>query len=562
MANPNQNNRTLCLVISAILLFLNTTGKSESEIDSIVHIFQQASESRDFNQCKQPDTSFAVRIETQDGCAFPGDSFQIVVSMKSPEYEIWGFNFLISYDSSLLIPMSVIPNPDYFSDSGCAWEYFNYRINIGSPFNCGPAGCPGGLIRVVGLADPNSAIHPSCWYVRQYSDLFHLKFFVKNTGNYVFDKSPLRFFWANCTDNTILFKNEYDIYDVQNILLATGGRVFEGMNELPQIDSFPTFGVPADSCFSDPNSGLHYTNRRIIDFHNGSIQLVTTCPDGIDDRGDVNLNGVSYEWADAILFAKYFLHGLEVFTINTAGQMHATDANKDGEPLMLDDFVQLVRVATGDLPKDWIFDSSLNGVNTIQHNQQERFVEYRAEQCANIIWLKFEGSIEPIVSTFNGLILHNFDGAYTYVLALSLHGYEPVSVRLFNYNGIGEIIEAQAATFEGFDIPLTIPDFATDIKDDFPQLPVNFQLHQNYPNPFNNRTVINFDLPRAENVKFQIINLLGQTVYRLEKRYSAGSHSIPWDGTDKQGQTVTSGVYYYRLTAGDFVESKKMMLLK
>ncbi|MGH9877687.1 MAG: T9SS type A sorting domain-containing protein, partial [Nitrososphaerales archaeon] len=133
---------------------------------------------------------------------------------------------------------------------------------------------------------------------------------------------------------------------------------------------------------------------------------------------------------------------------------------------------------------------------------------------------------------------------------------------LISFIGAGQLIQVEAATNRGFKIVTRI-DIASDIADNKPEnLPGDFILHQNFPNPFNNRTMINFDLPLASDVKFEILNLLGQTVYRMEKRYSAGSYSIGWDGIDNAGRTVGSGVYYYRIVAGEFVESKKMILLK
>jgi len=133
---------------------------------------------------------------------------------------------------------------------------------------------------------------------------------------------------------------------------------------------------------------------------------------------------------------------------------------------------------------------------------------------------------------------------------------------LFSYTGEGEIVEAQAATLEGVEITLRIDDVVTSIEDPHDILPSVFALHQNYPNPFNIETTIKFDLPGASEVSFEIINILGQVVYDVSSHYSAGSHTIYWDGSSNLGQTVGSGVYYYRITAGDFVSSKKMILLK
>jgi hypothetical protein len=94
-------------------------------------------------------------------------------------------------------------------------------------------------------------------------------------------------------------------------------------------------------------------------------------------------------------------------------------------------------------------------------------------------------------------------------------------------------------------------------------LPTEFALEQNYPNPFNPETEIRFALPRAEHVVLKIFNILGSEVRTLvDKQYEAGYHNVRWDGKDKQGNPVASGVYLYQLRAGSFSQVRKMSLLR
>ena len=94
-------------------------------------------------------------------------------------------------------------------------------------------------------------------------------------------------------------------------------------------------------------------------------------------------------------------------------------------------------------------------------------------------------------------------------------------------------------------------------------LPTEFNLAQNYPNPFNPTTEISLDLPVAGHVSLMVFNVLGQQVRTLvDNEMPAGSHLVSWDGTSSSGNAVSSGVYFYRLETGSFVETKKMMLLK
>jgi hypothetical protein len=94
--------------------------------------------------------------------------------------------------------------------------------------------------------------------------------------------------------------------------------------------------------------------------------------------------------------------------------------------------------------------------------------------------------------------------------------------------------------------------------------PVNsFALHQNYPNPFNPATRIDFDLPGAGMVSLRIYNVRGEAVRTLlDRRMTAGRKSLTWDGTDTAGSDVASGVYFYRIRAGEFIRTRKMVLLR
>jgi bacillolysin len=94
-------------------------------------------------------------------------------------------------------------------------------------------------------------------------------------------------------------------------------------------------------------------------------------------------------------------------------------------------------------------------------------------------------------------------------------------------------------------------------------LPSAFALDQNYPNPFNNSTLITYSIPRPLPVRFEVLNILGQVVTSKELGLKQpGVYSQSWDGVDGSGKTVPSGVYFYRVRAGDFVQTKKMVLLK
>ncbi|MFQ5869812.1 MAG: T9SS type A sorting domain-containing protein, partial [Candidatus Zixiibacteriota bacterium] len=94
--------------------------------------------------------------------------------------------------------------------------------------------------------------------------------------------------------------------------------------------------------------------------------------------------------------------------------------------------------------------------------------------------------------------------------------------------------------------------------DDLVGLPTEFALLSNYPNPFNASTVIEYQLPVTTDVKLEVYNLIGEKVVTLVNgAEEAGYKSVIWDAS-----SVSSGLYFYRLTCGDFSEAKMMMLVK
>ena len=93
--------------------------------------------------------------------------------------------------------------------------------------------------------------------------------------------------------------------------------------------------------------------------------------------------------------------------------------------------------------------------------------------------------------------------------------------------------------------------------------PTQFELRQNYPNPFNPTTTISFDLPEDANVMVDIFDVAGRKIRTLiNEPKEAGTHQVMWDGQDDHGNSVASGVYVYRIQAGDFVQSKKLLFMK
>jgi hypothetical protein len=93
--------------------------------------------------------------------------------------------------------------------------------------------------------------------------------------------------------------------------------------------------------------------------------------------------------------------------------------------------------------------------------------------------------------------------------------------------------------------------------------PMAPRLIRSYPNPFNAATTIEFELSDQQSVSLRVYNLLGQEVQVLaDREFEPGRHSLTWDGRDRQGNAVASGVYLYRFISGTVSETRKMILLK
>ena len=109
--------------------------------------------------------------------------------------------------------------------------------------------------------------------------------------------------------------------------------------------------------------------------------------------------------------------------------------------------------------------------------------------------------------------------------------------------------------------------FSVDLSEllgtDDNQIPGVFALHNNYPNPFNPVTNITYDIPEVSEVKLEIYNVTGQHIRTLVNgAHEPGRYRIVWNATNEFGRPLASGMYFYRISAGDFISVKKLLLMK
>ncbi len=502
------------------------------------------------------DCEVCVRAYIDGGVCTPVGLRKIVAINLETNDAVAGFDILISYDASALSFMNATKAGSVIE----AYEYFTYNLNNGA---CG-GNCPSGIVRLVGIADINngSAHPPDSVYTPQ-GPIAYIEFQVANDQNLGSQFLPINFVWYDCGDNTFsnpsgtLLYTDLRIFNAENIL------IWDEDDDVAYPSGSRPFGIGApDECMTGTDKGQPY---RCVEFYNGGICI--TPPEELDDRGDINLDGLAYTIADAVLFTRYFIYGFSAFTINIAGQTAATDVNADGITLSVSDLVYLIRVVVGDadpIPKPVPTAGDLQVSTTIESGHMDIITD--APETIGAAYFVYD--LDPG--------LHIDDARLTEASAGMDIDYsvENNQLKLLVYNiGTGRIEPGHNCILE---LPCTGQGSARLVKTEAADyigrpykvlngsetLPTGYSLNQNYPNPFNPSTNISFALPQPSDWTLNIYNIRGELVRRFTGSDGAGDVLIVWDGVSNRGEQVASGVYLYRLEAGSFVETRKMMLLK
>jgi len=160
------------------------------------------------------------------------------------------------------------------------------------------------------------------------------------------------------------------------------------------------------------------------------------------------------------------------------------------------------------------------------------------------------------------VLLNNGDGTYLPQSVYPVGGY-PHSVCAADLDGDGDVDLATANSYSD-DVSVLLnklPDGILEPADG--NVPAEFVLSQNYPNPFNLGTTIRFTLPEPADVRISVYDILGRKVRQVASGYySAGTHAVQFDGKDTHDAPLSSGIYFYRVKAGDEIQSRRMVLLK
>lgn len=448
----------------------------------------------------------------------PGDIVSLPVLMENPE-PVGGFYLYIEFDPTALYFKGV----ERGSGLPEGFEYFTYR-----QLPCPMCGCCKYKLQVLGLYDLKDTHQGIPIPPRDYQDtLFKIIFKVANDNNLRGFKIPIRWEWdpETCTENT---KSD-----------PSGNILYVSMDT--------TQFNPID-CPTQPGSQVIPS----IYFIDGGIQVATI---GEKEIGDINLNGIPFDPGDVTLFSSYFIYGTGVFVIDLPLQIASTDINRDGFTLTLSDFIYMLRVILHDVsqPKP----APAEEVVTITAKRQNSHLTVSSDQPlgAALLVFNYTGKVNNLSCPFatNSNIEVSENELRILIYMKDAGG---ISGELLSFQATGEIklskveaVDNQGRTVKVVAAAKTIPE--------------KFALYQNHPNPFNLETQISFDLPVNSKVSLKIYNIKGQLVRTLlDKEVEAGQHKVVWDGKNQKGEIVASGIYFYRLKAGDYVSVKKMGLVK
>jgi len=438
--------------------------------------------------------------------AVPGTDVWVPIYLNTNCMLTGGFELLISADPTVLTPFEIF------------WEA---RINNGAEYHNWVHNAEGaGTDRLVWIADINNGI-PGTPAPTGDSPIVWVHYSVA-PGDFLFDTQvPVDFVVNDYTDNTISDETGYDLVWPE----LTNGCVF----------------------ISNP----------------------------AEFKGDPNMNCYTYEIADAVLVARRLIEGPSVWAEddgmanepgctlhypgNDALQESASDLNDNGFTDVAD-LVRFINIINGYImpppPKVDPAGSVVNVTMTdVVSDNMTVNVSAGVELGAMLVKINHEG-VEFGTPVANGMqvLAHDANGVLS-VLVYSLAadriaaGNNVLFTIPVTGNGTMTFAEVSASDSYG-----RLLDASAHLV---APLPTQIAVHQNYPNPFNAKTMIKFDLPTSSDVSINIYSITGQLVETINGNFEAGYQSVVWDAS-----SVSSGVYFYKVSANDFSQTFKMTLLK
>jgi hypothetical protein len=475
-------------------------------------------------------------------CVNPGDFFEIPIIFDPPldpdHPGIGGFELEVEFDYLDLTFFGAergdLLKLDWtYGGVHYSWEYFSYRV-----LPCPLCACCKYKILLYGQAEmPNGPTNLG-YCLGPTGNLAWLKFQVANNDLLRDLKLPIKFEWEgrlNAVGDSVI--EDWDC--AENTMSSCDGEVLFVSNNPMQYNP---------NVCGQINPPQHVPDT-LLTFIDGGVHICSPGPGFKCTRGDINLDHIANTTADAVLFANYFVHGMTVFYPDTqrAWQICATDVNADGRTLMLADLIYLIRVIQNDAVPFPKLAPSSDVANVIVTDGR---ITVECASAIGGILFKFDGNVTPTLLNANMELLSNEGNVL--VWSSEGHSINAGASQLLTASG-ANLVSVTAVDREGRDLATTITNKLT---------PTAFALHPAYPNPFNPNTNLSFTLPNATPYSMKIYNVAGQLVRSYEGMGNVGLNVITWDGKDNLGNDVSSGVYFYKLIAGQYQDTRKMIMVK
>jgi parallel beta-helix repeat protein len=369
------------------------------------------------------------------------------------------------------------------------------------------------------------------------------------------------------TNSDISGNTEYGIFNRDKTFTIDATNNWWGNNSGPTHTTNPTgtgdevsdgvdFGAFTGSGASNPILGDVSLNGKVQSFDASKILRVAASLDTLNSKqqkvGDVSGNG-TVSAMDASFILQYVVGLIEAFPAELNSKSRSDMNSVEGTEDMILSLGESIPLSESEFRIPVYIDN----VSSLFSSEIE--IDFDNNSLELI-----DSDLSSIVKDASVSENQNANGRYSLAIAstkaISESG-EVVSLtfRLKDENSSPSL---SILRFQANEVDLTAT--AVSNEDVALNVPEEFKLYQNYPNPFNPSTTIGFDVPNGKTqVRLEIYNILGQRVKTLVNDvYTAGRYKVSWDGTNNVGGRVSTGVYIYRIQAGDIVQSKKLTFIK
>ncbi len=267
--------------------------------------------------------------------------------------------------------------------------------------------------------------------------------------------------------------------------------------------------------------------------------------------GDLNLNGLNNELDDAMLFIEYFLNGICVFS-HIEAQKASTDANYDEVQSHISDLIYILnRVAK--IPLPYRYNSKI--VDTAKIIIEQDIIRLSGIDIGGL-YITTKGNPTSKFDKLEMEVKFQYypEADITKLLVYSLDGKFLKDGELFGLD-VNDILELQVSTKDGRRVYIKGYSKEKGSPDEVSSIII-------LRNQFGYSSAIAFHHLKSQKLLLEIYNVLGNKIFESDKFYSAGKVEINWEGVDNNGDPVSSGVYFYKLTTGDITKTEKLILVK